>query len=34
MTKLNNNNNNNNNNQVKKLKMQIKNLIIKQKKGI
>ena len=32
MTKL--NNNNNNNNQVKKLKMQIKNLIIKQKKGI
>ena len=31
MTKL---NNNNNNNQVKKLKMQIKNLIIKQKKGI
>ena len=31
MTKL---NNNNNNNQVKKLKMQIKNPIIKQKKGI
>ena len=32
MTKL--NNNNNNNNQVKKLKMQINNPIIKQKKGI